>query len=188
MKHSLTLLLLCFVFISLGISLERVKPKPIPFQTPIGWPKPTYNFSKNPLTEEAVQLGRTLFYDPILSKDSTISCASCHLQATGFTHVDHELSHGIEGRIGTRNSMTLMNLAWATSFMWDGAINHLDVQALAPITHPDEMNENFANVVAKLNRNNRYRVHFNKAYPNEPISGKHTLKAISQFLLTLGSS
>ncbi len=61
------------------------------------WPKPHYDFSKNPLTEEGFQLGRNLFYDPLLSRDNTISCASCHLQQTGFTHVDHDLSHGIEG-------------------------------------------------------------------------------------------
>ena len=72
----------------LFISMSFVKKltAPLYFEVPIGWPKPHYNFNDNPLTEEGFQLGRNLFYDPILSKDNTISCASCHLQATGFIH------------------------------------------------------------------------------------------------------
>ena len=85
------------------------------------------------MSENEFQLGRHLFYDPILSKDQTISCASCHLQANSFTHTDHELSHGIGGIIGKRNSLAIMNLAWNSSFMWDGGVNHIELQALAPI-------------------------------------------------------
>ena len=61
---------------------------------PKEWPQPHYDFEQNPLTTEGVEWGRYLFYDPILSRDSTVSCASCHLSFTAFTHVDHELSHG----------------------------------------------------------------------------------------------
>jgi cytochrome c peroxidase len=129
-----------------------------------------------------------LFYDPLLSRDNTISCASCHLQATGFTHVDHDLSHGIEGKIGTRNSMTIMNAAWNPSFMWDGAINHLDVQALAPITNPLEMDETLENVVAKLNVSALYRGYFYKAFGDSLATGEHTLLALSQFMIQLNSS
>lgn len=71
------------------------------------WPKPYYDFTQNPPTVEGFELGRKLFYDPILSRDTTISCASCHFQATGFTHVDHELSHGIDGKVGNRNALAL---------------------------------------------------------------------------------
>ena len=92
----------------------------------ITWPEKTYDYSVNPRSDSKIQLGRALFYDPILSKDNSISCSSCHLQATGFTHVDHDLSHGIDGRIGTRNSMALMNLAWSRSFMWDGGVPALE--------------------------------------------------------------
>lgn len=84
---------------------------PVYFEVPKNWPQPKYDFRKNALTEEGFQLGRHLFYDPILSRDNTISCSSCHAQATGFTHVDHNLSHGIEGKVGTRNSLALINLA-----------------------------------------------------------------------------
>lgn len=155
------------------------------FHVPKGWPKPVYDFAKNPLTEEKIDLGRVLFYDPILSLDSSISCNSCHSQYSGFTHVDHQLSHGIYDRVGKRNSPVLMNLAWNKSFMWDGAVNHLDVQALAPISHPDEMNESIAHVVSKLQRTKLYPSLFKNAFGDEAITGERTLKALSQFMLTL---
>ncbi len=158
------------------------------FMVPENWPKPVYDFNKNPPNFTAIELGRNLFYDPILSKDKTISCASCHLQYTAFTHVDHALSHGIYDRIGTRNAPALMNLAWQRQFMWDGAINHLDVQALAPINHPDEMGESFDSVVFKLQKSKYYKKWFLLAFNDSNISGEHTLKAISQFMLTLVSS
>lgn len=171
-----------------SLAFSFLTPTPIHLQIPKGWPKPHYDFSKNPLTEEGFQLGRQLFYDPILSRDSTISCASCHLQATGFTHVDHELSHGIDGKIGSRNSMTLMNLAWSKSFMWDGGVNHLDVQPLNPITSAVEMDETLANVVAKLNQNEQYKSMFLAAFGDVNITGQRVLKALSQFELQLVSS
>ena len=161
---------------------------PIYFDIPKGWPKPHYNFSKNPLTEEGFQLGRALFYDPILSKDNTISCSSCHLQQTGFTHVDHQLSHGIDGEIGNRNSLSLQNLAWSKHFMWDGGINHIDMQALAPITSKIEMNETLENVVSKLQKEQKYQYLFQKAYRVKKITGQLTLKALSQFVISLTSA
>ena len=162
--------------------------KYVPFDAPKNWPKPAYDFTKNPLSDEKIELGRVLFYDPILSKNNTISCASCHSQYTAFTHVDHSLSHGIDDRIGTRNSPALMNLAWHTSYMWDGAINHLDMQALAPISHPDEMGEKIESVVLKLQQSKRYRSLFYKAFGDSVVTGQHTLKAMSQFMLTLVSA
>ena len=105
-----------------------------------------------------------------------------------FTHVDHDLSHGIDDRIGTRNSPALMNLAWHNLFMWDGAINHLDMQALAPISHPDEMGETMEHVVQKLQQTTKYRDLFKKVFNDTIITGEHTLKAMSQFMLTLVSA
>ncbi len=176
-----SILLLLFAF-------SPKKGTPIYFDIPKGWPQPHYDFAKNPLTEEGFQLGRTLFYDPILSRDNTISCSSCHLQATGFTHVDHDLSHGIEGKIGTRNAMALINVAWSKDFMWDGGVNHLDVQPIAPITSAVEMDETMANVVSKLQKSNRYPALFEKAFGTNIITGQLLLKALSQFELQLVSA
>lgn len=184
LKQIHSIILLCLGLISLGFTI-KLTTTPLYFEVPKGWPKPNYDFSKNPLTEEGFQLGRNLFYDPIMSKDSTISCASCHLQATGFAHVDHELSHGIDGKIGTRNSLALINLAWSKDFMWDGGVNHLDVQPINPITSEIEMNESLQNVVAKLQKNDKYNKLFTAAFGDSKVTGQRTLKALSQFLLQL---
>lgn len=158
------------------------------FELPVNFPKPVYDFSKNPLSNNKIQLGRALFYDPILSRNNMISCASCHSQFSAFTHVDHALSHGIEDKIGFRNAPALMNLAWQNTFMRDGAINHLDVQALAPISNPVEMDENISHVVSKLQASKLYPKLFYKAFGDSIITGEHTLKAISQFMLSLVSA
>ena len=158
------------------------------FSYPSSWPKPTYDFSKNPIEKNKVNLGRVLFYDPILSENNSISCESCHSPYSAFTHIDHALSHGIYDSIGTRNSPALMNLAWKKSFMWDGAINNLDMQALAPISHPLEMGSSIKKVVIKLQASKKYRQLYFQAYGDSIPTGEKTLKAISQFLLTLVSS
>lgn len=161
---------------------------PLYFEVPKGWPEPKYDFKRNPLTEEGFQLGRHLFYDPIISRDSTISCASCHLQQTGFTHVDHQLSHGIDGKIGTRNSMALINLAWNKDFMWDGGVNNLEVQPINPITSPLEMDEKLENVIVKLQRSDKYKILFTKAFGDDKVTSQRILKALAQFTVMLKSS
>jgi cytochrome c peroxidase len=155
---------------------------------PKGWLRPAYELKNNPLTPEKVYLGRVLFYDPIISRDSSISCASCHSQYNAFAHADHALSHGIGDKIGTRNAPALMNLAWQKNLMWDGAVHHLDAQTLAPITNPSEMDENIGRLIQKLNRSEIYRELFYKAYKDSIPTGERLLKSISTFLLTLVSS
>ena len=183
-------LLVCFCLLLLVFSSAKEKQAstPVSFNVPNGWPAPIYNFTNNPLTKEGILLGQTLFYDPILSRDSTISCASCHLQATGFAHVDHDLSHGIDNRIGIRNASSIMNVAWSKSFFWDGSVNHLDVLPLAPIEHKDEMDLPFAEAVKKIKRDSKYRPLYANAFGTIGISGERTLKALSQYLLTLVSA
>jgi cytochrome c peroxidase len=160
----------------------------VQYKTTQVWPEPVYNFKKNPLAAEKIALGRKLFYDPILSQDSTISCASCHSPFSAFTHVDHALSHGIHDSIGKRNSPALMNLAWQKNFMWDGAINHLDVQALAPISNTAEMGSDLKTVVTKLNQSTQYQSLFLTAFNTQKVTGEVVLKALSQFMLTLISN
>jgi cytochrome c peroxidase len=158
------------------------------FEVPQNWPKPKYDFRKNPLTENKVLLGRTLFYDPLLSKDNIISCASCHSPFSAFTHIDHPLSHGIHDSIGTRNSPALMNLAWQNLFMWDGAVNNLDMQALATLSHPAELGSSIQELIQKLNASKLYKQLFLTAYGDSVATGETALKAISQFMLTLVSA
>ncbi len=155
---------------------------------PSYFPQPAYNFKSNPLKTEKVNLGRVLFYDPILSRDHSTSCASCHSPYNAFAHTDHDLSHGIDDQIGTRNAPPLFNLAWQKTFMWDGAIHHLDMQALAPISHPKEMGSSIVEVVEKLQASDSYPRLFAKAFEDSIITGQHLLQALSQFQLTLVSA
>lgn len=150
--------------------------------------KPVYDFKQNPIHPAKIELGRMLFYDPLLSRNGMISCASCHSPYNAFAHSDHALSHGIDDRVGKRNAPALMNLAWSNSFMWDGAVHHLDMVALAPIQHPDEMDESLANIIHKLSLTNRYPEKFVAAFGDSSITGKRLLKSFSQFLVTLISA
>lgn len=170
-----------FSFQKTGTENEQVQ-----LVLPQGWPQPTYDFKKNPLTKKGISLGRYLFHDPILSKDSSTSCASCHLQFTNFTHVDHALSHGIQGLKGTRNTLALMNLAWSKNFMWDGGINHLEVQPLAPIESKFELASSLPEIIEKLKHSPKYIQRFKEAFgATTEITGEYFLKALSQYMLTL---
>lgn len=164
------------------------RPRPVKFIVPAGWPQPVYDFKSNPLTQEGIALGRELFYDGRLSKDGNFSCGSCHQQFGAFDTYDHNLSHGFDNSFTTRNAPGLFNLAWQKEFMWDGGINHLDLQPLAPLTAPNEMAETLENVMAKLKADKKYRLLFKAAFGDETINTQRMNKAISQFVLTLVSS
>lgn len=144
--------------------------------------------SNNPLTKEGVELGRRLFYDPILSADSTQSCSSCHFQEHAFSDVS-ALSVGIDGNVGTRNSMALINLGYNTNgFFWDGRATSLEQQALEPVENPVEMHDTWENVETKLRRDTTYQDYFRQAfgisYASE-INKDLATKALSQFMRTL---
>lgn len=179
-------IILC-LFVFIMFSFVLIKDNHF-FNPPDYFPKPVYNFEQSPLDSNKIELGRILFYDPILSKDNTISCASCHSPFNAFAHTDHDLSHGIFDSIGNRNAPALFNLAWQKTFMWDGAINHLDMHALAPISHPSEMGSNINEVIKKLNESKAYKELFLNAFQDSTISTSKILKALSQFQLTLVSS
>lgn len=155
---------------------------------PKKWPKPVYNFTDQPISVAGFELGRKLFYDPILSRDSSISCASCHLQYTGFTHVDHAVSHGIEGRKGTRNAPALINLAWNKAFHWDGGVNHIEVQGLNPIKHPAEMGNSLEELIKRLKNSDHYPELFRKAFGSDEINTSRMMKALTMFEVSLVSS
>jgi len=178
--------ILC-LFAFMMISFVLIKDNHF-FNPPDYFPKPVYDFQQNPLDSNKIELGRTLFYDPILSDNNTISCVSCHSSFNAFAHTDHDLSHGIFDSIGNRNAPALFNLAWQKTFMWDGAINHLDMQALAPISHPSEMGSNINEVIKKLNESKAYKKLFLNAFQDSTISTSKILKSLSQFQLTLVSA
>ena len=163
-------------------------PTPLSFVTPRGFPPPQYNFAGNPLTKEGFELGRKLFYDGILSRDGNFPCASCHQQFAAFSTYDHDFSHGYKDQFSTRNAPGLFNLAWQKEFMWDGGINNLEVQALAPLTAHNEMAEDIGHVIEKLKADTGYRRMFRAAFGEDDINSQKMLKALAQFMVMLVSA
>ena len=194
MKNNKVILIGLFLFTILlpgfiaDDSYFNITQKDVEFKIPKGFPKPVYDLGKNKITPAGFLLGRKLFYDGILSKDNTISCATCHQRFAAFSHIDHQLSHGINGLIGKRNVPALQNLVWSNSFMWDGGVNHLDLQPVSPITHPLEMGETIANVLKKLQQNKEYVQMFKQVYNDTIITTDRFLKSISQFMVLMISA
>ena len=155
-----------------------------PYQIDIPTTLPPANFPKdNRPAVEGVYLGRMLFYDPILSADSTQSCSSCHNQEFAFTDNGKQFSEGIEGKLGGRNSMPIFNMQWhLDGFFWDGRAELLRHQALLPIQDPLEMNETLDNMLVKLNNSEMYKEHFKKAFDADEIDEELVSKALEQFM------
>lgn len=163
------------------------KPQPYVLVLPPGLP-PAELPADNPLTKEGVALGRALFYDPLLSKNQSQSCASCHNQSFAFT--DHGLakSVGVRKMQGNRNSMPLFNLMLHNQgFFWDGRVLTLRQQALHPIQDTLEMDETIENVLLKLNNSGKYPELFKKAFGTADISAERIGLALEQFMLSIVS-
>lgn len=138
----------------------------------------------NPLIEERVALGKALFHDTALSRDGMLSCASCHVEASAFTD-PRRFSVGVRGQAGTRNAMPLFNLAWKTTFFWDGRAPSLRAQALMPIEDHTEMDEKLEHVTAKLAASANYPPLFAVAFGSPEITPEKLGLALEQYLLTL---
>jgi cytochrome c peroxidase len=165
-----------------SFNIQAVQEENISFTVPQGWPAPVYNFENNTLTNAGFYLGRKLFYDPRLSRDNSTSCGSCHQAFAAFAHSEHDLSHGVDGLLGNRNSPPIFNMNWHTSFFWDGGVNHLESQPIAPIQNPVEMDETLPNVIAKISTDEKYRQMFKDAWGDETINSQRIFKSISQFM------
>lgn len=142
--------------------------------------------STNPTTREGIALGKRLFFDPILSKNNTISCASCHDPKKSFTD-NLQFSQGVNNSTGTRNSMPLFNLAWNFDerFAWDGKEFSLERQAFEPVTNHLEMNSDWKAVATRLKNHTEYPRLFREAFGNIEIDSNLVVKAIAQFERTL---
>jgi cytochrome c peroxidase len=167
---------------------EAYTPIPLQVEMPSNFPELAYNLDNNPVTDAGFELGKKLFYEGRLSSNDAIACAFCHEQAFAFTHHGHNLSHGVNGGIGKRNSQPMQNLGYQTSFMWDGAASHLDLQPIIPLTSDLEMGETLSNVVQKLSTDTYYQEQFAKAFDGEGVTSENLLKALSQFMLMMVSS
>lgn len=152
------------------------------FEKPANFPEPTYTFENNPLTKEGFALGKKLFFDPMLSRDNSVSCNNCHQQSRAFADTPlHPVSIGVANRMGKRNAPALANLAFYPEFFWDGGVTHLDFVPINAIEADFEMDEQLANVVAKLNAHAAYPAQFRQAFGIEEITAPYILYALSQF-------
>ncbi len=187
LRALLAVFLLFFVLISCKKeeTTEVHKTTPFTFILPPGFPQPNLP-SDNPLTEEGIALGRKLFYDPVLSVDSTQSCATCHKANFGFSD-RNQFSFGVTGAEGKRNSMAVFNLAWHNQFFWDGRAATIRQQVLMPIEDPVEMNHNLAQLTNYLTELPNYKADFKKAFGDETINETRLALALEQFLLILVS-
>jgi cytochrome c peroxidase len=162
-------------------SASEILPAENVSANPVNFPTPVYQYQNNPLTKVGFELGRKLFYDPVLSKDNSVSCGSCHKQFAAFADREHPVSHGIYGKLGTRNTPALANLRWNPNFFWDGGVNHLELVPLAPITNPVEMGEELSQVIRKLNRNPEYVSEFRQVFRQDSINSQQLFRALAQF-------
>jgi cytochrome c peroxidase len=185
-KYWITLLLLAVGLYA--CSKSEIVAAFIGFKQPANFPAPVYQLEGNHITQGGFELGRKLFYEPRLSRNNTISCGDCHLQTSAFTHHGHDVSHGIDDRLGSRNAPPIMNLAWHTTFMLDGGVFDLDLQPIAPITNEVEMDETLDNVLKKLREHPQYPALFQKAFGSSEITTARMLKALSQFMVMLVSA
>ena len=184
-----------FVFFTLiAVFFACKKGKIESFQTPYVLDIPSHFPSMqipsdNPMTVEGVALGRKLFYEKRLSLDNSVSCGTCHAPDQSFTD-GLQFSEGIDGQLGTRNSMALVNLGWNEAFFWDGRSKTLEEQILEPVINPIEMHETWSHVVLKLTSDASYRSMFFKAFNTTKIDSIQASKAIAQFIRTMisGSS
>ena len=138
----------------------------ITLDIPQGFPYP-FVPSDNKPTPNRIALGEKLFFDPILSRDSSLSCGSCHLPNLKFTD-GVPLSAGISGRTAMRNSMTILNVAYQPYAFWDGGVPNLEQQVLAPIENPNEMDFDVNLAVERLKNNPEYVLEFQKSYNLDP--------------------
>jgi cytochrome c peroxidase len=155
------------------------------FELPASFPIPSLP-KDNPLLEERVALGKRLFHETALSKNGSLSCASCHLPEAALSD-PRQFSLGIENRPGNRNAMPLFNLAWKSAFFWDGRSPSLRDQVLQPIQDHREMDESLDNVVLKLKVLPTYQEAFKNAFGSGEITAQNLALALENFLLTLTS-
>ena len=186
------LIVVIFIFFSCNKYEPECDCVDVPDPTPISLSYPN-NFptidipDENPLTEEGVNLGRHLFYDPILSSDNTISCASCHKQEYAFSD-NIPFSFGVNQSLGERHAPTMINVGFQDMFDWDGKSTSLEDQAVRPIFNEIELhNNNWSELINRLEMTDLYPDLFCAAFGTENIDSLHIVMAISQFERILNS-
>ena len=164
----------------LPLTPEQVTELKARYIAPASAPDPADNMS----TPAKVALGTRLFFDPGLSANGRIACATCHDARKAFTDGE-ALSLGVKGERLARRTQTVINLQWLDAFFWDGRATTLEQQAVMPIAEPAEMGMPHEVMVTKLKADADYRKMFAQAFPGESVSVQTVGKAIAAFERTL---
>lgn len=151
-------------------------------EPPLGLP-PVPIPDDNPMTAEKVELGKLLYFDPRVSLDGKISCATCHDPKMAWAE-QTPTSTGIHGQVGQRNSPTVINSAYATSQFWDGRAKTLEEQAVGPVGNSIEMGHSMAGVVETFNQIPEYRERFQKVFGTD-VTEEGFAKAVAAFERTV---
>jgi len=163
-----------------GPPAKSKKPREPLGLVPVVWPP------DNPYTPEKAELGRLLYFDPRLSADGTVSCATCHNPQYAFTD-GAAVSTGIRGQKGNRSAPTVINRAYSLAQFWDGRAATLEAQAVGPMANPIEMGSTHEAIVDHLKEIQGYRVLFAKAFGTEDFTIDHVARAITTFERTVMS-
>lgn len=169
------------VILSLAVGLGQQAKSPIPIPLgllPVQFPK------DNPYSAEKAELGKLLYFDPRLSGDNSVSCASCHSPQFGYTD-GKPVSTGIRGQKGGRSAPTVINRAYSLAQFWDGRAPTLEAQAIGPIANPIEMGQPHDSCIEKLRGIAGYRQLFAKAFGSADFTIDHVGKAIATFERTV---
>ena len=145
-----------------------------------------WGFSGNEKLNDQASLGKLLFYERILSKDSSVSCSSCHNPDLGFADT-LPYSVGIGGKLTKRNTSSVLNMKNRPYYFWDGRASSLEEQSLMPIQNPDEMGLPIKEAVYRLNQSSFYRKQFQLVFHSDP-NEKNLAAAIAAFENTLETS
>jgi len=137
----------------------------------------------NPLTKEKIELGKQLYFDKRLSRDNTVSCASCHDPKLGWSNGE-QFATGVDNQVGGRNSPTIINAAYHQFQFWDGRAEQLEGQALGPIQNPIEMDLTLEELEKRLNAIEGYRKQFATIFGG-PVKAEYVAKAIAAFERTV---
>lgn len=178
-------IILLFIGCTKGFERDFVPVKGTRFRldVPRHMPYPDVYKTFNPLTEEGVALGRKLFYDPILSGNNQISCASCHHQDKGFSDGIALSNIGYSKTRLNRHAPALINMAWMDNgLFWDGGSTNLESQSIAPLAAHDEMYQDLYRLTEELKADAAYVKMFNAAYGS--VSIQNMMKALAQFQRT----
>lgn len=157
------------------------------FIIPEGFPAVNPAALRNKPTKYGVELGEKLFFDPRLSRDNSIACATCHIQTAAFA--DHELKAvGIEGKVGLRNVPPIQNMLFMRYYNWDGSKLQLKNQVIVPLITPEEMHSSILEVIGKIKDDPAYRTLFKRVFGDEQMTDERIYKSIAQYEYSLISA